>query len=440
MDGLDLKQELTRLLEREVGFTGRFILKKQCKHLNIDPDRIGAGDLAPLADRIAWAIKNYTGEKKANAIRNGILKYRKALETVTEPEVKEESVAHRVEAQLTIADGKLAIGMTADAEAVLREAKTLLEESDPEANQELRIKVARHLARVLGRSKEKAGEAVAEYEAAISVGERIGHHYDVALSWNGLGAMAWRAGEHKRALKCYTKALNALRSMQALSKREKVKKRKAEALIKSGLGNVYLDLLDMDAAIRNNEEAVEMSKEAENWSEVGRIYNNLARVYEEMGDFARAIDRYERGIRHSKAAGELRMEGWTLTNLASALIETGRASKALRHLERAEKILADFRDPIAHSKLHCMWGKYYREEGVWDAAIEHFQRGIEFVKNENAPDYLAIVEEEFGMLYQRMGEKEKAVELLGNALAWYEKKEEANRIKKIKTQLEETGD
>lgn len=442
MEALDLKEELTMLLLKEVGFTGKFILEKQCKHLNIDPQKINSDNLRPLAERIGWAIRGVTGEKRADEIKQGILEYRKALDTVTEAlegDRGDDPVAE-IEALLTIAQKKLSLGMMSDAEAALRDAIKLLEDSDFKKKKVMEIKVRRQLARILSRRKETLEGAVKEYERLIETVNGTKYHYDVALAWNGLGAIAWRAGEHKRALDCYKKGLEAIERMPAPSKNEKTRKKSAEATIKSGLGNVCLDLLDMDAAIKNNEDAIELSKQLENWSEVGRIYNNLARVYEEMGQYGKAIDRYERGIQYSKDAGMLRMEGWTLTNLASTLIEAGRVPEALGPLERASKMLSDFDDPIAHSKLHCMWGKYYRELGTWSAAIEHFHKSIEHVKDENTPDYLAIAEEEFGTLYQKMGENGKAKKRLKSALAWYEKKEETYRIEKINKQLAAIGE
>jgi tetratricopeptide (TPR) repeat protein len=221
--------------------------------------------------------------------------------------------------------------------------------------------------------------------------------------------------------------------------RDKLRKRNTEALIKSGLGNVHLDLLNIDEAIRNNEEAIEIFKELEKWDEAGRVYNNLARVYEEVGEFDKAIERYELGLEHSKNGGALRMRGWTMTNLASTFIEAKQTPRALPLLKTAEEILAEFKDPIAHSKLHCMYGKYYREVGEWSKGIEHFKKSTDSLKGVNAPDYLALAEEEFGTLYQRMGEDKKARKLLEKALTWYEKKEETTRIEKIKKQLRRLG-
>ena len=82
MEKMDLRHELTLLLEKEVGFTGKYILEKQCKSLNIEVDNIDSEKLEPLADRITWAIKGYTGDKRAEDIKRGILDYRKALQTV----------------------------------------------------------------------------------------------------------------------------------------------------------------------------------------------------------------------------------------------------------------------------------------------------------------------------------------------------------------------
>jgi G-protein signaling modulator 2 len=434
---LDLKHELTLLLEKEIGFTGKFILEKQCKNLNLDFTSINSKDLTSLANQICIALRGYIGERRAEEIKKGILDYRNALETVAGKEASQDDIAYLIEAQITIADNKQAIGMLKDAEAALREARTLLAKCNENERNALEAKVSRHLARVLSREKASMRDAEAEYEKAVKLGEDAGQHYDVALSWSGLGAISWRAGHHKKALEFYNNALKEIDRIHAEARKDKVNKMNAEAIIKSGLGNVYLDLLDADRAIRNCEEAIIIFKELGDWAEVGRVFNNLARVYEEMGKFELAIDKYERGIRHSKEAGELRMEGWTLTNLASTLIEENKVSEALPHLERAEKLLANFKDPVAHSKLHCMWGKYFREKGDWKASIEHFTKSMEFVKEENAPDYLATAEEEFGIMYLKKGDKDNALTLLNSALAWYKKKGETTHMEKILKNLKQ---
>ncbi len=437
MEELDLKQELTLLLEKEVGFTGKFILEKQCRSLDIDPNHISYEDLGQLAKKVSWAIRSYTGEKRAEEIRRDILDYRKALGVVDNAVARREEPEKIIDAQLIIASKKMAVGLLDEALEALEIAKLPLEGMRKSDARLFEVRITRLIARALARSTEKIDDAIEQYEAAIRMGKGTGQHYDVALSWAGLGAISWRFGEHKDALKNYDRALKALAPYGAQSRNDKIKKKSAEALMKSGLGNVYLDLMDYDASIKFHEESIEIFKSLDNSAEIGRVYNNLARVYEEMGNYPRAIDRYERAIKFTKESGELRMEGWAITNLASALVEYGKVHEAREHLDRADKALRDFSDPIAHSKLNCMWGKYHRERGDWSNSIEKFQKSIELVEKIRSPDYLAIAQEEFGIMYLKKKDPDKAKPLLEKALEWYKEKAETARIEKISLYLKE---
>ena len=59
------------------------------------------------------------------------------------------------------------------------------------------------------------------------------------------------------------------------------------------------------------------------------------------------------------------------------------------------------------------------------------------LEGEEAPDYIAIAQEEFASLYKKKGEGDKAYDLYAAALNWAEKKGEEHRIEKIKAELDE---
>jgi hypothetical protein len=187
MEPNPLTQELMLLLEKEVGETGPSILKKQCEDLGIDVKAIAPYDIRRLVGPIFEAIRFYTGDKRANQITDGMLEYGNALETVASPN---EAVMNRINAHLLIADKKLYLGMVEEAEAVINNAKSLLRDLKSPEREECQVKVGRHLGRVLTRDRKRAKEAISEFESVITLGEKIGSHYDVALSWNGMGAMA----------------------------------------------------------------------------------------------------------------------------------------------------------------------------------------------------------------------------------------------------------
>jgi tetratricopeptide (TPR) repeat protein len=436
--GANLGQELEALLDKEVGFMGPLILRKQCKDMGIKFEEMGPSHLKELSEKIRWAISPLVGEQRASAISKGMLEYMSALETLeAAPSEKESDRPSQLLAELTVVESKLAAGLVEGAEDAARRAVALLGKKQDPMNARHGPKALRLLARVLSSRGETHEEAFKLYGQALDLAKDGGDAYEQVLALSGLGALFWRTGKHRKALEHFNKALALVNALPVVSKGDRQRADSMRSSIHSGLGNVYLDLIDFKAAIEHNEKALAISRDMGNLPEVGRVFNNLARVYEEARDYIRAIDCYERGINYCQRGKASRMEGWTLTNLASALIDNGRPGDAKAHLERAERILGDFRDPIAQSKLNCMWGKYHRERREWQRGIDRFARSIEVIANENAPDYVATTQEEFGTLYQQMGEREKAREMLGAALEWQKEKGDQYRMEKITKQLKE---
>ncbi|MCD6461179.1 MAG: hypothetical protein J7L61_00340 [Thermoplasmata archaeon] len=70
----EISKELHALMAQEMGPMGRFILKKQCANLGLDPENISTGDLPGLSKAIYSAILVFTGEEKARKIEAEIRK------------------------------------------------------------------------------------------------------------------------------------------------------------------------------------------------------------------------------------------------------------------------------------------------------------------------------------------------------------------------------
>ncbi len=423
------------MLEKEVGFTGKFILQKQCQHLNIDPDSINTDCLPQLSNQIHWAIKSFTGDKKADEIKKGIMKYKKALDMVNNAvEKQKEDPIDSIEAQITIGAAKMQIGKADESIKAYREALVVYDNNSLD-DMILKARISRKLARALTNSKEGRDEARDLYNNVIDMRMGAEGLYNKALAWNGLGVISWREGDHATSLDHYMESIKMITSISTASKNDKKRKDRAMARIHTGLGNTCLDLLNMEMSIYHNMKAIELYTKLGDNSGIGLTYNNLARVYEETGQYSKAIDGYEKGIEQCRKGGSMRMEGWAMTNLASALIENRRAGDAIQHLDRASKVLANFKDPIAHSKLHCMYGKYYSAVENYHESELHFQKSIDFVIDENSPDYLAIAREEMGKMYHQKGDMVRAEEALIAALDWYIIKKEDARIQNIQKLL-----
>jgi tetratricopeptide (TPR) repeat protein len=442
---VNLKKELTLMLEKEVGFTGKFILEKQCQNLNIDPENINYEDLEPLAGKVKWALKNYIGEKRADEIQKGMLEYSTAMDVVHKAnksnyeDLQQFTFKHIAEADITIALKKLDLGLHAECLEVLKRARTMLEKAEPEEAKILDSRISRLMGRVLSLCNSTYDEAIEEYQRSITTGTGSNVHYDVALSWNGIAGISWHLGRYDDALEYYRKALDTLEPMPTESRNQKNKKTSANALIKSGMGRVYLEQKDYESSAKFSGEAIELYRSIDNFAEAGRVSINLARANEESGNYSKAIDGYNEAITLCTNSGALMQQGWALTYLANALIESGRTDEARAHLEKADKILGNFADPVAYSKLNCTWGKYHREKGQWSDGIERFQRSIDVVSNAKAPDHLAIARAELGALFLRKGDGQKALESLQIALGWYKDVNDKKNVIKVQDMIHRSG-
>jgi len=426
------------MLEKEVGFTGKFILERQCQALNKDIENISYVDLEPLANNVKQAIKHYTGEKRAEEIRKGMLEYQMAMDVVEKASatnfenLKNFAFLHLVEADITIARKKLDLGLNSECIDALKKARDLLENTDRSEANALESRISRLMGRALSTSSETFDRAVIEFQRAISSGTVSDDHYNVALSWRGIGSLSWRIGRYSDSLEHYNKGLAALESMPDSSKEERNRKMLAQGLIKSGIGRTYMDLLEYEKAIEYDQEAIDIFEALDNFAEAGRAYSNLGLVYEKVGNCPMAVGGYQQAISFCVNSGSLLNQGWAMVNLANLLIDCGRAEEARPHLEKAEQILGNFSDPLAYSKLNCTWGKYHREKGQWSDGIQRFQRSIDVVKNAKAPDYLANAKEGLGFLYLKKGDGKNATENFQQALEWFNEKNDLEHVYKLR--------
>ncbi|MDD4308712.1 MAG: tetratricopeptide repeat protein, partial [Thermoplasmata archaeon] len=338
---------------------------------------------------------------------------------------------HIIEAEITIAAKKLDVGLHEDAVENLRKARALLDRLPPEDVGFLNSRICRLMGRALSANNLTFNEAMEEFQKSVSFGTASNAHYDVALSWKGMASICRRSGRFSESHDYYNRALAAIGPMEAKSRNEKTKKLNAEALILSGLASVNMNLSDYEAAIEFNERSISIFKEIGNGSEAGRVYSNLAKVYEEMGKYEMAVDCYENAVKHTTGSGSLLHHGLYLISLVNILIDMQEMAEAKVQLEKAEHILSNFSDPLAVSKLNCMWGKYHREKAEWDDGIERFRMSIEAVIGANALDQLARTREEFGIMYLKKGDGHRAIEVLQEALDWYIEMDDRAKIPKL---------
>lgn len=68
-----LFDKINKIVSGEMGPLGKYVVKKQCKENNINPDNITSSDIPLLADAIYKVMKTFGDEKKASNVKNQIM-------------------------------------------------------------------------------------------------------------------------------------------------------------------------------------------------------------------------------------------------------------------------------------------------------------------------------------------------------------------------------
>ena len=64
----EISRKIYEIMAREMGHLGKFIVEKQCKDLNIDPDNIEEKDLPRVSEALKAVMSSFAGEEKAKKI------------------------------------------------------------------------------------------------------------------------------------------------------------------------------------------------------------------------------------------------------------------------------------------------------------------------------------------------------------------------------------
>ncbi|MGH3212242.1 MAG: tetratricopeptide repeat protein, partial [Trebonia sp.] len=168
-----------------------------------------------------------------------------------------------------------------------------------------------HLERALA-VRQEFGDTLGEAQTAIALGD--GH-----LRMHGPGA---------DALRYLRRAADLLEPTDAGSLR---------SVALNTLGEVYLELDDLDAAAECYRQAIDIGREFGGHAE-GYGLINLGVVYMRQQRLDEAIATFEEALPKHRAAGALDGEAWTLKSLGAAQAETGSPSAARASLTAALRI------------------------------------------------------------------------------------------------------
>jgi len=283
----------------------------------------------------------------------------------------------------------------------------------------------------------QAGEPQKALETAqkgLELAKKVGHLNLLVWLDGSLALCYWAMGEVQKALSMHEDNL-------ALAKRTRNASCTANAL--DGIGICYLWLGEWDKSLQYLTEAVDMAKKAAEYGASADANGWLGELFMEMEDYEEAEKYFNESNSASEKAGDTASQlGWTFPALSRLHLKKGEIEKAKELIEKTSQFSVKSKDRFLIANAEMLEGMLFRAEKSWKQSIQHFERSLQTYKDLNAQKwyvpYFANLLYEYGLMYldrNEEGDKEKARNLLNQALEMFQKMGAKKDIEKVEAKL-----
>jgi predicted ATPase/KaiC/GvpD/RAD55 family RecA-like ATPase len=292
------------------------------------------------------------------------------------------------------------------------------------------------------REGEEIGEGVKCYEKGYELAKKIG---DMTLeSW-----LASNLGETYENMGDMSKAISLHEESVAIDRKTGDPTHLSMSLC--GLGRAYMILGEWDKSEKYLIEALNIANGLKDFQAIGYAYMALADFYHETIGAAKALELLNKGNEATKEIGVKSMRYLFSYWITDNFIELGEIEKAQSQIkqvyEYALEVKAQYKEPLAYAdRLKAM---LFRAQKKWDQSIDYFEKTLKEFERLNARRWNVYnlarwVLYEYALTYMERdqpGDKEKARNLLNQALEIYQKIGAKKDIEKVEAKIDfiETG-
>jgi tetratricopeptide (TPR) repeat protein len=213
------------------------------------------------------------------------------------------------------------------------------------------------------------------------------------------------------------------------------------------LGNEYLILGEWDKSEKCLKEALNIAQGLKDIQAIDVSHGNLSNFYRDTYEYAKAKELLEKGYEVFRKAGSEIGQWWYSYWINDARIELGEIEEALSQINNlynsAPEVEAKTRNKYTTALAKRLKAKLLRAQKKSEESIEYFEKSLQDFEALNAKRwnvyyYAKLVLSEYAQVYlerDQKGDKEKARDLLNQALEIFQKMGAKKDIEKVEAKL-----
>ncbi len=248
------------------------------------------------------------------------------------------------------------------------------------------------------------------YSRAMLIDEELGDFYSQVSLLNNIGTIFVQMGKYSEALPKFELSLR-------LSEELKDKKGKVTSL--NNIGQIYENMTQTKKALNYYNLALELSQKIGDLERSALLHNNIGKILSSE-DSSLAIMHYKKALKITELLGDLQGQNILNNNIGRILAEKGDIQTAMtmykKSIEIAEKLGDNSKKAGALSNL----GSMSLASNDLKQALKYFQEASKLEDEQGNPHLSGIYYNNIGMIYQQIGQNDKAIEVYKIALEKFE--------------------
>lgn len=294
----------------------------------------------------------------------------------------------------------------------------------------------------------KRDEALAKYEEAAALWQKVGDKYWEAVTLLNLGIVRNNLSKNDEAKTTLERALLLMREgkdrpgegkslvalgniyknpgqsdkainyyAQALAIYQELSDRREQIVTLSSLGNIYESLNQYEKARDYKEQVLTLRRELKDRRGEANSLTGLGQVYNNLSQFEKARDYLEQALAIRKEMKDRLGEGLTLLNLGIAYMNLSQNEKASDAYEQALAILVEIKNRRGQAFALNNLGILNMNAGKYDRARDYYEQALVIIRElKDVPSQNSILGN-LGAIYYYLGEYQKAQDYYEQTLA-----------------------
>lgn len=309
-------------------------------------------------------------------------------------------------------------------------------------------------------------EALKRFDEALALSEQASYAEGKAGALQRIGRLKRRRGHWQSAKDALNRALKIYRGLEDTS---------GEAEILLNLGNIAFEQGNYEEAEQRFQEALATSEDLKSEVMMGNINLSLGTIHQVRGQLEQALSRYTSSLSHYTASKDRRRMGQAYFNLgvtqrdrrewvqsgmsyersldlaretrdlsllglvylrrAETQVRLSDATMAMAYGRKAMRVFVRLGDPLSQADAYRLYGRVAGMKQAWNQAEGFLTESRRLQQEYGCQLGEAEVIEEWGWLYEQMGERTNAIAHYREALSRYQGLGAAENVRRVQEML-----